>query len=161
VIHRLAPGRRFYLFDTFSGFDREDAAIDPTRDIMAHFQDTSVEKVKAFLGDSTNLQFVPGRFPETVAAVPDQECFALVHLDCDLYQPTKAALEFFYSRMSPGGLIVIHDYSSGRWPGVAQAVDAFLADKPEHLVSMPDASGSAVIVRNKSVQATALTTASS
>jgi hypothetical protein len=29
-----------------------------------------------------------------------------------------AALDFFYPRMSPGGLIMVHDYSSGWWKDV-------------------------------------------
>ncbi len=149
VIHRLAPGRRFYLFDTFAGFKQEDAERDPARDSATHFRDTTLETVKAFLDDSQNLTFCPGWFPETAAAVPQQEVFAFVHLDCDLYRPMKSALEFFYPRMSPGGMIAIHDYGSGRWPGVAQAVDEFLSDKPEGLVCVPDTSGTAALIRAK------------
>jgi O-methyltransferase len=147
VIHSLAPGRIFYLFDTFAGFDRNDSETALPDDAMLHFRDTSVAEVKQFLGGSANLRFCPGWFPETAAAVPDEERFAFVHLDCDLYKPMRAALAFFYPRMAVGGMIAIHDFGSGRWPGVAQAVDEFLADKPEQLVCMPDAAGSAMIVR--------------
>jgi macrocin-O-methyltransferase TylF-like protien len=147
VIHQLAPRRRLYLFDTFCGFDHRDAQVDLASGVMVHFRDTSMDEVRAFLGDSESLHFVPGRFPDTAAAVPPDEQFAFVHLDCDLQQPTKAALDFFYPRMSAGGLIVVHDYGSGRWPGVTHAVDHFLADKLEGLVRIPDMSGTAVLVR--------------
>jgi len=81
--------------------------------------------------------------------VPDDERFALIHLDADLGKPTRDALEFFYPRLSPGGFLILHDYGGGAWPGVAEAVDAFLADKPESLVRIPDRSGTAIVRRVK------------
>lgn len=59
----------------------------------------------------------------------------------------RAGLEYFYPRISAGGLLIVHDYGSGLWPGVTFAVDQFLRDKPERLVSIPDKSGTAVIVK--------------
>jgi O-methyltransferase len=59
----------------------------------------------------------------------------------------KAGLEVFYDRMSPGGIFILHDYSSGWWEGAKRAVDEFLADKPERLILMPDACGTAVFRR--------------
>ena len=50
-----------------------------------------------------NLILHPGYFPDTAEKVSNEK-FALVNLDADLYQPTKAALEFFYPRLSPGAL---------------------------------------------------------
>jgi O-methyltransferase len=145
VIHTLAPARRLYLFDTFEGFDAADAG--DSRSIMAHFRDTSAARVRDFIGPAADLRIVPGRFPETATAVPEGERFAFVQLDCDLYAPTLAGLEFFYPRLAPRGLVVVHDYASGRWPGVAQALDEFLADKPEAPLTIPDVSGSVVFRR--------------
>jgi len=73
--------------------------------------------------------------------------FAIVHLDCDLYQPTADGLTYFYPRLSSGGLLILHDYSSGHWSGCARAIDAFLKDKPERPVLIPDKSGTAVLVK--------------
>lgn len=144
LLHQLAPERFLYLFDTFSGFEKGDVAQDPKENIHErHFLDTSLEKVKAFLGSSPYLHFCPGHFPETVHQVPSSQRFALVHLDADLYRPTRAGLEFFYPRMSPGGMMILHDYC-GAWPGVKQAVDEFLQDKPESLIRIPDKSGTAI-----------------
>jgi O-methyltransferase len=43
--------------------------------------------------------------------------YALVNLDADLYNPTKAGLEYFYPHLSPGGVIFIHDYNH-KWEGL-------------------------------------------
>lgn len=57
--------------------------------------------------------------------------FSLVHFDCDLYQPTKIALEAIYSRVSRGGVIIFDEYSIVDWPGETQAVDEFLTQHSE------------------------------
>ena len=147
VLHLLAPERRLWLFDTFEGF--ADGDVERERAVVKRrdFANTSLDRVRSFIGQSPRLEFVPGKFPETAARVPEDARFALVHLDCDLYAPTRAAMEFFYPRLTRGGLLVVHDYASGHWPGVVRAVDEFLADKPEKPVLIPDKSGSAVLVK--------------
>ncbi len=146
LLHALMPTRTLWLFDTFAGFDARDLARedDGTGD-TSKFADTSLERVLAFLGESPSIRLCKGYFPDTASVVPAEERFALVHLDADLFKPTWDALHFFYPRMSPGGLIILHDYGSGAWPGIAEAADHFLADKPECLIRIPDKSGTAVL----------------
>jgi len=68
--------------------------------------------------------------------------FAFVHLDVDLYQSTQDCLEWFYPRMSRGGVIVSHDYLSAT-QGVKRVFDEFFADKPEPILEL---SGSQCLV---------------
>ncbi|MEZ0374093.1 MAG: TylF/MycF/NovP-related O-methyltransferase, partial [Candidatus Sericytochromatia bacterium] len=58
------------------------------------------------------------------------------------------ALKYFYPRMSPGGVIIVHDYNH-IWEGVRQAIHAFAPDIPEALVEVPDRQGSVMILRQK------------
>lgn len=146
LLHAIAPARVFYLFDTFAGFAAGDVARDPAAFRPELFDDTSLERVRQRLGPSPQLRFCAGQFPATTAGLPAGERFALVHIDCDLGAPARAALEFFYPRMSPKGVILVHDYDSGLWPGVTDAVDGFFADKPEGVVRIPDKSGTAAII---------------
>lgn len=148
IFQSLAPRRKLYLLDTFAGFSQKDTAVDPSAAQHTGFSDTSLGAVKAFVGAGNNVVYCPGYFPETASLIPRDETFALVHLDCDLYAPIKAGLEFFYPRLNPGGMMIIHDYrSGGHWPGVAKAVDEFMSDKPEGIITMPDKSGTAIFVR--------------
>jgi O-methyltransferase len=141
LIHQYAPERRLHLFDTFTGFDDREIEAASQRGV---FSDTSVEGVmKRIAPRNDNIEVYAGRFPQTAATAPDQ--FAFVHLDADLFEPIKAGLEFFYPRLSPRGVIVIHDYNA--WPGARRAVDEFFAPKREVPIAMPDKSGSAVIVK--------------
>jgi predicted O-methyltransferase YrrM len=139
-----AGGRRLFLFDTFSGFDAADQ--DDAERLSRAFADSSLQTVKNLVG-SDAVEYVVGKFPESLSGIRTADRFALVHLDCDLYKPTAAGLAYFYPRLSPGGLLIMHDYTSGHWKGCAQAIDEFLKDKPERPILIPDKSGSAILVK--------------
>ncbi len=146
VLRGMAPGRTLYLFDTFAGFPSHQVPEGDSRRDRNLFADTSLDEVRAFVG-TDQVVYVPGIFPETATKIPPTTRFCFVHIDCDLGDPARFGLEFFYPRVNKGGLIVLHDYGNDSWPGVAQAVDTFLADKPEGVVLIPDKAGSAVIVK--------------
>jgi O-methyltransferase len=140
-VHNLAPERTYYLFDTFEGFPSEhlEGRVDE------RFRDTSVEGVRACLGNSSHLVLRAGMVPETFAGL-DDERFAFVLLDLDLHEPTMRSLEFFYPRLSPGGYLIVHDYNNpeSNW-GCKRAADEFLVGKPEHLVEIADVWGTALL----------------
>jgi O-methyltransferase len=54
---------------------------------------------------------------------------ALVHIDCDFYEPTRLCLDKWYSVLSPGGYIQFDDYLA--FSGCTRAVDEFLSSHPE------------------------------
>jgi O-methyltransferase len=152
LMHHYAPERPLHLFDTFQGFTPR-ASLSEMRNTgeevpPSQFSDTSLERVKRFIRQrNDNVHFHPGYFPESIPKQLHAETFAFVHLDADLFEPTWAGLTFFYPRVSPRGIIVIHDYNS--WPGARKAVDTFFADKAELPIPMPDKSGSALVVKRE------------
>jgi O-methyltransferase len=145
-IHRLAPERRYYLFDTFDGFDKGD--LDPEMSEDKRFRNTSVEAVLRFIGDQRNLVVKKGRVPETFAGLASER-FAFVLLDMDVYKPTFSALEFFYPRLSGGGYLMVHDYHNeeSNW-ACRRAVDEFMQDKPERIIEIADIWGSVIFRRS-------------
>jgi O-methyltransferase len=150
VLHSMDPIRNFHLFDTFTGFSPQDLAFE-TGEAATYtpdrFSDTHIANVLQKISGNENIFLHPGHFPETAELVQGK-IFALVNLDADLYMPTKAALGFFYNRLSPGGVIFIHDYNY-RWEGLKRAVDEFAENIPESLVLFPDVDGTAMIVKSK------------
>ena len=150
VLHHMDPGRKFHLFDTFTGFPPRDLAHE-TGEAATYtpdrFSDTHITEVLKKISGNENIILHPGYFPETAEQVRN-EIFALVNLDADLYQPTRAALDFFYPRLSSGGIIFIHYYNY-KWEWIKRAVDYFIMNVPECMVLMPDVDGSCMIIRNK------------
>jgi len=147
--YAAGANRKVYLFDTFKGFDSRDLeGVDKDKQIT--FADTSLEMVKEVIGNPSDIcNFVKGYFPSTVTDEHKATTYSIVSIDCDLYEPMKAGLEFFYPLMSKGGLLLLHDYSSLCWDGAKKAIDEFCAKNDEYPILMPDKSGSAFIRKSR------------
>ena len=135
--HRGEP-RTHFVFDSFAGLSAPQAADGD----YWHANDLSVSEsiARKNLTEFANVQFLTGWIPTRFAEVQDRR-FAFVHIDVDLHDPTRDCMEFFYSRMDPGGIILCDDYGSGYCPGATKAVDDFLADKPEKMLETSGGAG--------------------
>lgn len=148
LIHRLMdPSKTLYGLDTFKGFDQRDVAVE--RSVYADqrtdytFAPTSVEGVAAYLGRPANVKLVPGWFPATFQGLEDLR-WRFAHIDFDLYEPTKSALETIWPRLVPGGITMVHDYGCLGFPGVKIAVDEFATAVGVFPVQLSDTWGSVV-----------------
>ncbi|MBP3853513.1 MAG: NTP transferase domain-containing protein [Erysipelotrichaceae bacterium] len=144
-LNRCFPTRTLYLLDTFEGFDPrelkgESVGIHP--DFTQTDPDTVLKKMKY----KDRVEIIAGRFPDTAEQLPEIS-YALVSLDADLYAPTKAGLEYFYPRLSEGGMIVIHDVDSEQFPGVKKAVDEYCRSHHLHVLPLCDLHGSVVLIK--------------
>jgi hypothetical protein len=143
-----AESRTVHLFDTFGGFDSLDLKGEDAGARKEEFAGTSVAMAKQIVGPGWSAcRVAAGYFPKSLEPLHKECQYAVVSIDCDLYEPMKAGLEFFYPRMPIGGLLMLHDYSSGHWPGAKRAIDEFCAATGERPTLMPDKSGSVVIRR--------------
>ena len=146
-LNRSMPDRPLYLFDTFEGFDARDVAAEQaggySRARERDFSETSVDRVRSVLPHPERAIFCKGYFPQTIPAEPLQ--FALVSLDPDLYEPTYAGLCYFYPRLSRGGVMIIHDYNSYQFTGVAEAVRRYCGEQGLYPVPLCDLHGTAVL----------------
>jgi len=139
-IHKLGPERVYYLFDTFDGFPAKD--LEPSAPEDKRFIDTNVEIVLRTIGDQRNIVIRKGYVPDTFQGL-EQETFAFVLLDLDLYKPTISSLQFFYPRLVKGGYLMIHDYNSpeSNW-ACSRAVNEFMSGKAERIIEIADEFGS-------------------
>lgn len=51
--------------------------------------------------------------------------------DGDLYSSIQTSLRLVLPRLSPQGIIIVHDYNNPQLPGAARAVDQFLYQHPD------------------------------
>jgi O-methyltransferase len=122
--------KTLHLFDTFSGMPKS-ANEDKSHHKEGDYDDTSVEAVKDFLSDYSFVEFHPGLIPDTFEAVTNKK-FAFVHIDVDIYQSIKDCCEFFYERMTKGGIMIFDDYGfQGYELAAKKAVDDFFIGKSE------------------------------
>lgn len=139
--------RAYHLFDSFAGLSKPG---EDDRDTEGRLRwdagDLSTDEAltRKHLADFDNVHFHVGWIPEKFPAVADRR-FAFVHVDVDLYEPTRDALAFFYDRTNKGGLIVCDDYGSAKCPGARKAFDEFFAERPEGVIELP--TGQAIVFK--------------
>ena len=146
-INQAFPDRTFYLFDTFTGFDDRDVLVESKKEIATPdktFPGAVTAKVLSRMKHRDKIVLRDGFFPETAEGL-ENETFALVSLDVDLYQPTLEGLRFFYPRLNKGGYIFVHDFHSRNFPGCGQAVREFIKETGATYIPVTDQGGSVVI----------------
>jgi O-methyltransferase len=125
VIREIST-RPLFLFDTFEGFaDELDSSDSPSYFVGDCRAPEEIVK-NLFKDDSVgNIHIIKGKFPESARGITDVQFkkFSFVHIDVDIYNATKNALEFFWPRMWSRGIMLIHDYPAHA--GVKKAVDEF------------------------------------
>jgi hypothetical protein len=114
-----------HVFDTFEGHPEQAITHNDPFHTPGQFAETSYDDVRAYLSPFERLQIHKG---DVSASLPhiEESAYRLVHIDTDLYQPTRVCLDYFGERISPGGVIVIDDYASKKCPGVPKAVSEYL-----------------------------------
>jgi hypothetical protein len=74
-----------------------------------------------------NIILIEGFIPETFREYFDKKPatqIALLHIDVDVYEATKACLEYLYEKVVKGGVIVFDDY--GQVYGATKAINEFI-----------------------------------
>jgi hypothetical protein len=143
AIRRDGRGRPLHLFDSFAGLSAPEAV--DGRYWAAGNLACSRAEASANLAEFGDLvRFHDGWIPERFGDVAETR-FCFVHIDVDLFRPTRDALEFFYPRMMTGGLLLCDDYGFETCPGARQAMDGFFAERPEPIVHLPTGQGFVLI----------------
>jgi hypothetical protein len=136
-----------YGFDNwrgFSGFSPEDGKQKPSAGKVVggfdpgKFYEELENAIRIFDQDrfvpwKPRVKLINGEVETSVAAFVAENPgvrFSLVHFDCDLYAPTKAALAALWPLVSRGGVVLFDEYGIPDWPGETKAVDEFLAVDP-------------------------------
>ena len=152
LINAAFPDRTIHLFDTFEGFPAEDVEIEQAQGLSrakaGDFSETAADMVEKRLLYPERAVFHKGYFPATFDGCREKT-FAFVSVDADLYAPTAAALPLFFERLSPGGVLLVHDVNSTQFSGAGKAVREFCVEWG--LLPMPvcDLHGSVVLRRPK------------
>ena len=135
--------RELWLYDTFSGMtDPSDLDVESHsgRSAMELLAESDINNARGVWAYSTyddvranmmntgypseKFRFIKGKVEETLNHhVPDQ--IALLRLDTDWYESTRAELEILYDKLVMNGVCIIDDY--GHWEGARRALDEFVS----------------------------------
>ncbi len=146
-LNRIFSKNKLYLFDTFEGFDLRDIEQEKLHSFSdaegGHLNITSEELVMSKMPYKQMVEIRKGYFPESTSEL-ENEKFAFVNLDFDLYSPTLAGLEFFFPRLIPGGAILVHDYFSNSYLGVREAVSKY--EEKNKLIKAPIGDNCSIVI---------------
>ena len=85
-----------------------------------------------------SIHFVAGKVEDTIPATPPAR-IALLRLDTDWYESTRARAVHLYPLLVARGVLIIDDY--GHWEGARQAVDEYFAARGAPAAHRIDYSG--------------------
>jgi hypothetical protein len=132
--------RKIIGFDVFGDFP--EANFEEDKEKRAAFvaetnggKSISYEEITNLLAKQNlnkNIEIIKGDILKTLDQYLDKNPhlkLSLLHIDVDLYEPTKLILEKLYSRVTKGGIVILDDY--GAFAGTNKAVDDFFENKVE------------------------------
>ena len=137
--------RRLVGFDAFGQFPHSPDESPQDSSFIARFEgesgdglsleDThSILSLKGF----KNVELIQGDILETlpswIESNPEVKV-ALLHIDTDVYAPTKVALDLLWDRLVPGGILMLDDYNSVE--GETKAVDELIERERLSIEKMP------------------------
>ena len=148
--------KKLFIYDTFEGMPAPSLKDDPralerynqTRD--GEFSDwcradeNTVMSTLSLVTPNYNdyCVLIPGMVENTLDAY-NANAIALCRVDTDWYESTKKEFEVLYPKISPGGFMIVDDYSD--WSGCKLAVDEYLSTLDPASYEKHIAEGSLVI----------------
>lgn len=124
-LHHMPP-RKLFLFDSFEGLPPSSNEVDLNSPHVSQgvwragalrglTPEQLMEKTSAYLPQD-DIKIFPGWFSDSMPRVPKGEKFAVVHIDCDLYESSIQVLDWLFSdnRLTDGSVLLFDDWNCNR-----------------------------------------------
>lgn len=147
IIHYIdfnSTGKTYFLLDTFTGLDpRYSTEKELDQDLNHRYKankHTLYEQVQERFKDF-NTKIIQGAVPDVLPQVPSDK-IAFLSVDMNCVRPEVDALNFFWDKMVPGGIIILDDYGYGNHHNdQKRAHDAFARSKQVEVLTLPTCQG--------------------
>jgi len=142
--------KKLFLYDSFNGLvnitskdklKKNNNFFFKTGDFSASIN----ELEKNLINYKNKFEIIQGTLPQDCKLIPKSK-LSFIHIDLDLYLPTKIALEMTFKNLNKGGFVVFDDYGCLETPGTKIAVDEYVKNNNLDLVTLPY--GQAFIQKN-------------
>lgn len=128
--------RKIFGFDVYGKFPNQ-LELETDKEFVSKFENAggygiSKDELELHLINKgfSNFELIKGdifeTIPEFIANNPSLK-ISLLHIDVDVYEPTKIILESFWNKIVRGGILMLDDY--GTVDGETKAVDEFFENK--------------------------------
>jgi hypothetical protein len=136
--------KRFYLFDTFEGFDKSQLSdleiIHGINEQYSHYEKEDVyEQVKSLFEDD-KVTVIKGTVPESLQKASISKV-AFLSIDMNCAEPEVAAMHYFWDKLVPGALVVFDDYEWPQHEAQREALNNFAQEKNTQILPLPTGQG--------------------
>jgi O-methyltransferase len=132
--------KNFYLLDTFSGLDEDEARETESSVISYMNYDDAYEICKANFRDYSNIVLVRGTIPKTLPTVSSRKvCY--LHIDLNAAEPEAATLRYFWPKLVTGAMVIFDDYG---WPlhiEQKREIDRIIHEFGAQILTLPTGQG--------------------
>ncbi|MEL7544277.1 MAG: TylF/MycF/NovP-related O-methyltransferase [Pseudomonadota bacterium] len=139
--------KSFWLFDTYEGIPAALASaterpnIDKYNAQYPDVWDVANRNFEAY----PSAQLIRGMIPDSLHTV-DINRVSYLSIDLNIAAPEKSALEHFWPKMTPSGLVLLDDYGFSRHAEQRKVADEFAADVGTKI--LPLATGQGLLFKN-------------
>jgi O-methyltransferase len=133
------PDRQFHLIDTYSGLVSELVTEEDSAAYRNDYEDC-YEFVKQTFANFQNVNIVRGSVPEILPSA-NISTVAYLSIDMNCTQPEVDALEYFWSRLVSGGVVVLDDYGFSGHEAQKAGADKFAESVGARVLTLPTGQG--------------------
>jgi len=131
--------RKYYLFDTFCGLDKEFSSEEEYLSYEDDYPDCYEFVVDSFK-EYPNVVIIKGSVPKTLSQA-DIRKVSYLHIDMNCVLPELEAIKYFWPKLETGAIVILDDYG---WPGhenQKKAMDDFCSSVGVKVLSLPTGQG--------------------
>ena len=134
--------RQFWLLDTYEGIPDELAKETERGTVKSHNRHYSDvwEIANMNFAAFKNTTLVRGKVPGTLSEVKT-DAVSYLSVDMNIAAPERSALEYFWPKMAPGGVIVLDDYGFAGHDEQRLSADEFAASVGHAVLALPTGQG--------------------
>lgn len=126
-----------YLYDAWQAMESDLLKDSEAKNIGAYSylsMDLTKKNLEPYV---SRTNFCQGFIPDSFGVCDNPSKIVWLHIDLNASIATRCALDFFYSRLLPGGCIVFDDYGSNNYRDTKLVVDQFFSDKKGGVLPLP------------------------
>ena len=148
TVREKRKGRAFamHLYDSWGAMRKTELQESESVHI-GNYSRLNIDRARKNLSEfQDHLIYHQGYIPESLVSPPaPPENLRYLHIDLNAALPTQAALEFFWPRLKPGGVILFDDYGWKDYQETREMIDGFFAGRDGILMKLP--TGQAIYFR--------------
>ena len=139
TLKTLNSSKNLFLYDSFDGLS-DISDKDKKDNYSSYYKKGDFQSSLSTL--NKNLEkydkkytVLKGTLPNDTNIIPKSK-YSFIHIDLDIYLPTKTSIQETFDQLNPGGIVLFDDYGCNETPGAKIAIDEFVKEKKLSLITL-------------------------